>query len=251
MEVAKSLSARANNFIQWPRGQEILDNESEFEEIAHFPNVIGLIDGCHIQINAPHQYPENYINRHGYTSINVQGICNARRMFIDVYATCCGSINDARVWNLSDIKKETCRNYEEYFPNDTYMLGDKIYPVLRNLLPPYRNYGNLSREETYFNKVHVETRQIIERTFALLVGRFRRLKYVYVQKVEYAPLIILACCCLHNICISLNDLIEEEAVANVYDNDADDNDVPHANLQLNANIKRDNITRQLYLNRQR
>lgn len=44
-------------------------------------------------------------------------------------------------------------------------------------------------------------RQVIERAFALLKGRFRRLKYLDMSLVELIPDVILACCVLHNVCL--------------------------------------------------
>lgn len=152
----------------------------------------------------------------------MQGICDARMRFIDVYAACPGSVNDARVWSLSTIYEECQHHYDEYFRDQSHILGDKIYPVQFNLIPPYKDYGNLGEIERLFNLIHALTRQIIERVFAMLLGRFRRLKYLYVQNVANAPLIILACCCLDNICISLDDVLDDEELleANVDDHAA-------------------------------
>lgn len=220
MEVSNVFGVRAREFIVWPTGQAITINQSEFLEIAHFPGVIGVVDGCNIEISAPHEHSDSYMNRKGYYSINMQGICDARMRFIDVYAACPGSVNDARVWSLSTINEESIRDYEHYFPDQTHILGDKIYTLQFNLLPPYKNYGNLTPTESNFNRVHVLTRQIIERVFALLKARFRRLKYLYLLNVEYASLIILTCCCLHNICISLHDEFDEEL--NIRNDNGDD-----------------------------
>jgi len=44
-------------------------------------------------------------------------------------------------------------------------------------------------------------RQVVERTFALLKRRFRRLKYLHMSMAELIPYIILACCVLHNFCL--------------------------------------------------
>lgn len=49
------------------------------------------------------------------------------------------------------------------------------------------------------------TRQTIERAFALLKGRFRRLKYLHMARVDLIPATILACCVLHNICLNYED----------------------------------------------
>jgi len=70
-------------------------------------------------------------------------------------------------------------------------------------------------------------RQVIERAFALLKGRFRRLKYLHMSCANLIPYVILACCVLHNICLEdcqdddLDDLIDDGMEQN--DNANDDN----------------------------
>jgi DDE superfamily endonuclease len=46
--------------------------------------------------------------------------------------------------------------------------------------------------------MHSSTRSIIERAFARLKGKFCRLKGLDVSCIQYAPVIIDACCVLHN-----------------------------------------------------
>ena len=43
---------------------------------GEFPCAIGCIDGTHIGIQAQNDHENGYVNRRGYHSINVQGICN-------------------------------------------------------------------------------------------------------------------------------------------------------------------------------
>lgn len=45
-----------------------------FEATSGFPKVIGAIDGTHINIIAPKNCPEAYINRKGHHSIQLQVI---------------------------------------------------------------------------------------------------------------------------------------------------------------------------------
>lgn len=58
-------------------------------------------------------------------------------------------------------------------------------------------------------------RTVVERAFALLKGRFRRLKYLDMSLLALIPDVILACCVLHNICLqeydddNILDFIEE------------------------------------------
>lgn len=43
-----------------------------FTASSVFPGVIGAINGTHINIKAPHVYPEFYVNRKGHHSIQLQ-----------------------------------------------------------------------------------------------------------------------------------------------------------------------------------
>lgn len=59
--------------------------------------VIGAIDGSHIRIVAPKENHNSYINRKSYHSVLLQGVCDHRMLFIDVYAGEVGSIHDMTV----------------------------------------------------------------------------------------------------------------------------------------------------------
>ena len=74
--VSKALLARQNRFIKWPTNAEIVVNKNEFYRRGKFPCVIGCVDGTHIRIQAPKDHENGYVNRKGFHSINVQGICN-------------------------------------------------------------------------------------------------------------------------------------------------------------------------------
>lgn len=84
------------------------------------------------------------------------------------------------------------------------MLGDSAYSLAMYMLVPYKDRGHLSPAETKYNKKHSQTRIIVECAFALLKGRFRRLKTV-VAKLENIPNIIVCACVLHNLCLDNDD----------------------------------------------
>lgn len=104
-------------------------------------------------------------------------------------------------------------NNQAYFPNNEYIVGDKAYPVLSWCIPPYVDRGNLTPAKRHFNTVISRHRQTIERAFALLFGRFRRLKYLDMNCVEWIPNTVLSCCILHNICLDSDDLEVEDYIA--------------------------------------
>lgn len=77
------------------------------------------------------------------------------------------------------------------------------------------------------------TRATIERAFGMLKGRFRKLKYVYMYNTDMIPLIILACCILHNICINNND----EPFDGINEAENENNNQNYAVWQMEANQK--------------
>ncbi|KAG7254514.1 hypothetical protein CRUP_004627 [Coryphaenoides rupestris] len=64
--------------------------------------------------------------------------------------------------------------------------------------------------EARFNKHHAQARSIIERTFGMLKTRWRAifLRALGIQTL-FAPKVIAACCILHNLCLSTDDILED------------------------------------------
>ena len=75
----------------------------EFEEEYGIPQIVGAIDSCHIEINAPPDNLEDYFNRKQYYSVNLQAIVNCDLKFIYVSFWYPWSIHDARVLRLSGL----------------------------------------------------------------------------------------------------------------------------------------------------
>lgn len=151
------------------------------------------------------------------------------------------------------IKKIIANNHARYFPNNQHLLGDKAYPTFSWVIPPFINRGHLTPAQTYFNGKHAQTRQCIERAFALLFGRFRRLKYLDMNRFDMIPHTVLAACVLHNVCLEHQDLLLEEYIVDGQDhvqhNEEFDGQLgpPRADEELNlGRIKRMQLCRNLY-----
>jgi hypothetical protein len=99
--------------------------------------------------------------------------------------------------------------YNEYFSNQQFIIGDKAYPCVKFCIPPYIERWDVTATEINFNKKHAQTRQVIERSFALLFGRFRRLQYLNMNRTDLIPHTIIAACVLHNLCLADDEYIEE------------------------------------------
>ena len=82
--VALGLQSIDLKFICMPDSTDKVTIKSQFYELAHLPGVHGLVDGTHVRIQNPSENKADYVNRHLYHSINVQGICLPDGRFSDV-----------------------------------------------------------------------------------------------------------------------------------------------------------------------
>ena len=219
--VIKALSRVAHQIITWPRVDRMVQIERDFYNMAKLKGVVGAIDGTYIKIKAPQcDNPHVYINRKCFYGITLQAVCDSRRQFTDVYTGWPSSVSDVRIFKNSPLYQMCTKNPENYFLPEHFIIGDKAYPLRKWCVPPFINRGHMTDLQNNFNTVHAQTRQVIERSFALLFGRFRRLRDLDMNRLDLIPETILACCVLHNICLNHpDDLLqqyEEEGVIFVH-----------------------------------
>ncbi|KAK5647839.1 hypothetical protein RI129_002731 [Pyrocoelia pectoralis] len=136
-----------------------------------------------------------FVNSAGIT---LQGICDDEMKFTDCCAGYPSSVSDVKIFKNSVIYAEFINNPNVYFEENYFIIGDKAYPNKKYCISPYIDRGNLTRRQKRFNTAHAQTRQVI-RTFTLLFGRFRRLKYLDMNRIDLIPATIIACCVLHNV----------------------------------------------------
>lgn len=149
--------------------------------------MIGAIDGSHISIKALRECPENYIDRKDFHSIVLQACCDHEIFFTNCYCGWPGSVHDSRVLRNSDIFYSASNRHDNFFPKNSHMLDDAAYPLKTWIMTPYKDNGQLTEQQRTYNYLHSSTRMVIEQAFALLKGRFRRLKYVDTDKVDDIP----------------------------------------------------------------
>ncbi|XP_025091606.1 putative nuclease HARBI1 [Pomacea canaliculata] len=119
-----------------PTRKEADRQKSKFYNIGGFPNVVGCLDATHIRIQAPRNNEHEYLNRKNYHSLNVQFICNADMLFIDVVAKWPGSVHDARILRQSRFFSAFEASPR---PVDGTMLADSAYMMREWLMTPYEN----------------------------------------------------------------------------------------------------------------
>ena len=79
-----------------------------------------------------------------------------------------------------------------------YLLGDNIFPLSNWLMRPYSGKALTSETRKIFNYRLSRARRVIEKTFSILVARWRVLQKPIDAKPERVEKIILAAIALHN-----------------------------------------------------
>lgn len=157
------------------------------------------------------------------TSITLQGICDAKLRFLDIYTGVPSKIHDSRVFKMSFISNEIANICGSQY----HLLGDAAYPIREYLLTPYRDYGKLQSCEREYNLRFSQTRVRIENAFGMLKSRFRQIMRLDFHEIATMAKFVLACCTLHNLCIDNGDLWEtddDDYIHESYTDDTNNND---------------------------
>lgn len=216
-DVSLALSKKLDKFVSFPTDPNELRKISKgFYDIAKFPMVVGAIDGTHIRIQSPGGDQEPvYVNRKGYHSINVQGVCDHRGWLLNVVADWPGSVHDSTILKRSKTGIE--------FDNgerDGILLGDSGYACSTWILTPF--LSPVGEAQIRYNNSHKKTRCVIERCF----GTWKRRFHVLHSEIRMSPLrvcrIVGACAVLHNIAKFQHD--DDDFDDGDYQSDDEDDD---------------------------
>ena len=171
--ISRAIKEILTPLVKWRCGGRIKEITNGFYDMKKLKNVIGAIDGTHIQISGQSFCNENYINRKGFPSIVLQAVCDHQFSFTDCYCGWPGSVHDARVFQNCDLLARIESNPMDIFPENTHLVGDGAYQSQTWMLTPYKERTSLEGYQANYNYVQSATRNIIERAFALLKGRFQ------------------------------------------------------------------------------
>ena len=178
---------------------------NEFTEQWNFPNVIGALDGKHINIQCPKYGGSDYFNYKGFHSVNLMAMCDAHYRFTWVDIGAYGRDNDASVFGQTEMFKCLDSNKLNVPPPKEVdghrlpyvVLSDEIFPLKPWLLKPYPGRQHDERQ-TIFNYRLSRARRTIENTFGILTTKWRIFRRPIIANLDLVELIVKACVALHN-----------------------------------------------------
>eukprot|EP00064_Thunnus_orientalis_P013601 superscaffoldBa00002245_g13640 len=126
--------------------------------------------------------------------------------FLNTFVGYPGSVRDTRVLKNSGLFKEAL-----YPPSGYFIVGDGGYPCTDQpiaIITPYREQVH-GKVQSRFSQHHAKAHNIIERAFGIMMVRWRCLLFKALEvNHTFAPVVITACCPLHNICLTAGDILE-------------------------------------------
>ena len=240
-QVCSALSAHFGHLIAWPTGGRLARVTSAFQAKQWLPNCIGAIDGTHVYISAPPTsiVAADHRNRNKSFSILLQGVVDTKCYFTSLDTGPPGSLHDSAHFKSSELYRKVEEGVMGGFHDDPltlpaalpfppYIVADRGYPLLSWCITPFKMgpMGNaLTNEEVWFNRKHSSTRMCVEMAFGILKARFKEIGGRSSLKLEFLPMVVHACCVLHNILLASKDRTLDQILADCHLPTMDANDL--------------------------
>ena len=214
------------SIIVWPHSAaEVFGVSEGFQQLCGVGGIIGAIDGSHIRIRPPADDEQSYFNRKKFHSIILQGVSIASYLFTNVYVGWPGSTHDSCVLRNSPLCQSAEGNYQNFFRGNTFLVADPAYAARRWLAPTLKRLPGQTPQQRKYSTTIAKARVVIEQSFGILKGRWRRLHNLNLQvDIERVPCTVLAACVLHNICMMEDEEFEDLLTGPGEDDDDDDDD---------------------------
>ena len=190
-----------SKFVKWLSAFDKVRIKSQFEEFSGFKNIIGTVDGTHIQIIAQGKYKAGYISRKCIYAINATFVCDYDLKILFASIGCPGSYHDNKVWEYTPIFNSP----EAYFTGLDIILGDTAYSETKFLVAPYKAVKRSEREKADFNYWHSRARVRAEHLIGYLKSKWKLLgTIIRVKDLTNKVLLIKSVVPVQNMLIDYN-----------------------------------------------
>lgn len=231
-------------FLQWPNEEKMGEVKRDLELLSGIPNVGGSMYTTHVPIIAPKVSVASYFNkRHTERnqktsySITVQGVVDSKGTFTDICVGWPGSMTDDKVLDQSALFQRANRGLLK----DVIIVGNSGFPLMDWLLVPYTRQ-NLTWTQHALNEKVGEVQKISKQAFMRLKGRWKCLQKRTEVKLQDLPIVLGACCVLHNICEMRNEEFSPDLTFDLFDDEV----IPENPVRsMNAMQARDQMAHKL------
>jgi len=87
-------------------------------------------------------------------------------------------MHDARIFRNSSIYYQHIKNEKNtLFLPEKHIIGDSAYPLMMNLMTPFKDTGHLTVAQLRYNTKLSSIRSVIKRAFGRLKGKFEIFGY--------------------------------------------------------------------------
>ncbi|XP_055999081.1 uncharacterized protein LOC130047721 [Ostrea edulis] len=225
--VSNAINENMVNVINWPDPYTQQAISREFQLQSGLRGVIGSLDGTHIRLTTAPGGDRDYFNRKNFPSIQLQVVADCDMLIRDAYTGWPGCTHDARVLRNSSLFDNSENG--QCVVHGKFIIADSAYPLRNWLVTPFRDNGRLNAQQRRFNQMLSSARQIVERVYGHLKGRFRRLREIPVRKLSRIVSLIISGCILHNLCVLHHDDVEA-----FIDNDDDGHPNAYPNIYVDG-----------------
>ncbi|GJN32185.1 hypothetical protein PR202_gb20669 [Eleusine coracana subsp. coracana] len=201
--------------VIWPESIDTVASGFKLKS-AGISNVVGAMYTTHIPIIAPKSNVAAYYNRRHTDrnqktsySITVQGVVDPTGAFTDVCIGWPGSMSDADVLERSALYAQ---RGAAGLLRGQWLVGGAEYPLMDWLLTPY-THQNMTWAQHVFNERLDGVRAVAKGAFQRLKARWGCLQRRTEVKLQDLPVVLGACCVLHNICERAGDVLDPEAAS--------------------------------------
>ena len=191
--------------------QQQLADEFASKSKADITQCCAAVDGMLIWTHMPTEKMDDlgvgpakfYDGRKKKFGLTMQGTCDARKRFLDIYIAHPGSAGDFTVWLDCPLRRYQLE-LEGFLKEGLVLFGDNAYINTPYMVTPFK--GNTTDAQDAYNFYHSQLRIHIECAFGMLVHRWGCLRkpmpmHFGTHKISR---LVLAMCKLHNFCIDCN-----------------------------------------------
>ncbi|KAL4576351.1 hypothetical protein LXL04_012443 [Taraxacum kok-saghyz] len=219
-----TLEVKGISHLRWPASEsEMAVVKSKLENIAGLPNCCGAIDTTHVMmcLSTVDRSTQVWCDRENNQTITLQVIVDADLRFRDIVGGWPGSLTDENIHKKSTFF-QFCKTGErlggkrrvvsEGIEIEEYIVGNSGFRLLPWLITPYRG-NKLCDSKIRFNQMVMKTQMVAQKALGKLKQNWKIIQGVMWRPDKHRlPLIVLACCILHNILIDMEDEVQEKLV---------------------------------------